>query len=343
LYLGSADGLSETPDWVQLAEKRENAFGFSVASAGDINQDGYADVVVGAPQFGSSSQQASEGKAYLYLGSKNGLGPDPTWSYICNMSGTRCGQAVSTAGDVNKDGYADLIIGAPFYDRPLTDEGAALLFFGSAQGLSSTADLIMNSGQAGAQFGTSVATAGDVNRDGYDDVIVGAPKFDQDVDRPNFGAAFIYLGSPSGLDTTFEWVSYGPEAYSEFGHSVGTAGDIDQDGFADVLVGAYRYGQNGEGGQPDEGAVFLFTGTSSGVNPNYRWTAFGGKAETEFGRSAGTAGDINGDGKTDLVIGAPQYKFDEKTVMGRAFVFLNTQEPKEFNHTVFIPCVVKPK
>jgi len=344
LYLGSADGLSETPSWVQLAEKRDIAYGFSVATAGDVNWDGFADVIVGAPYFGSEAQQSSEGKTYLYLGSETGLAQNPAWSYECDLSSSKCGYAVSSAGDVNNDSYSDIIIGAPNYDRFWLDEGAALLFLGSSQGLSNTPDRTFSGGQENGAFGTSVATAGDVNGDTYDDVIVGAPTYDQDATHLNWGAAFIYLGSPSGPDSNFDWITYGASEYSWYGISVGSAGDINQDGFSDLLIGAYKYGQNGGLDQPDEGAAFLYLGGYAGPQSTYRWSAFGNKADAWFGYSLGTAGDINGDGKADVIVGAPNYRFDEKTVMGRAFVFLNASSTSETtSHTIFLPAVTKPE
>jgi hypothetical protein len=309
-----------------------------------VNNDGFADVIVGAPNYESEAEHTNEGKAYLYLGSETGLEQNPDWSYECNLSSARCGHAVSSAGDVNHDGYADIILGAPNYDRLWTDDGVALLFFGTPQGLSDTPNQTFGGEQENAEFGASVAAAGDVNGDSYDDVVVGAPAYDLDTDHQNLGAAFIYLGSPSGPDSNFDWAAYGAEEFSGFGKSVGAAGDVNQDGFSDVIVGAYKFGQNGGIDQPDEGAAFLYLGGFSGPQSTYRWSAYGDKAEAWFGYSLGTAGDINGDGKTDIIIGAPNYRFDEKTLMGRAFVFLNTSSTSETtDQTIFLPIILKPE
>ena len=166
MYLGSENGLSETPSWIQFAEAAEIAFGFAVASAGDVNADGFDDVIIGAPRFESSSAQSNEGKVYLFLGSEDGLAAEADWTYECNLPTSSCGYALSSAGDINKDGYDDIIIGAPHYDSPEPEEGAALIFLGSATGPRLTANYILENNQSDAWLGVSVASAGDVNRDG---------------------------------------------------------------------------------------------------------------------------------------------------------------------------------
>jgi len=339
LYLGSDDGLIEEPNWFQPAEAAEIAFGFAVSSAGDVNNDGFDDVIIGAPFFESDPSQSNEGKVYMFLGSENGLSNLPDWTFECGQAGASCGYAVSSAGDINNDGFDDIIIGAPHFESPEIHEGAALVFLGSAMGLGLNAHRILEQDQAEAWFGEAVSSAGDVNGDGYDDVIIGASDFDRNEDQRDVGAAFLYLGSATGLDPMEDWIVYGSESNSGFGQSVHSAGDINRDGYADVLVGAHLFGQNGTIYQPDEGAVFIYTGCVSGLNTFSAWSAFGNKADAWFGFSAGAAGDVNGDGGMDVIVGAPRYRVDDKTVMGRSFVYLNTLE--ELNQQVFIPFIDK--
>src|SRR5439155_548921 len=146
------------------------------------------------------------------------------------------GRAVGTAGDVNGDGFSDVIVGAPLNDNGQSDEGRAYVYLGSASGVAASAAWTTESNQASAFYGYSVATAGDVNGDGYSDVIVGAPQYDNG--QSDEGRAFVYLGSASGLATSAAWTFDCKQPSASFGYSVGTAGDVNGDGFSDVIVGA---------------------------------------------------------------------------------------------------------
>ena len=136
----------------------------------------------------------------------------------------------------NGDVYTDVIVGAPWYDNGETDEGAAFVFRGSDAGLSAAYSWMVDSDQGGSRFGASVGTAGDVDGDGYDDVIVGAPLYNDDQSAE--GAAYIFHGSFAGLYPFSFWRAEGDKADTEFGSSVGTAGDVYSDGNSDVVVGA---------------------------------------------------------------------------------------------------------
>jgi hypothetical protein len=156
---------------------------------------------------------------------------------------------------VNGDGYDDVIVGAPMYYNGQVDEGATVVYHGSSSGLSLAPNWLVESNQSMAVFGWSVGTAGDVNGDGYDDVIVGAPDYTNDQDEE--GAAVVYHGSVSGLSLTPNWGDEGDHAGSQFAFSVGTAGDVNGDGFSDVIIGAPTY----DNGQEDEGAAAVYHGS----------------------------------------------------------------------------------
>jgi len=274
-------------------------FGFSVATAGDVNGDGYADVIVGAPSY--DNDQREEGRAYVYYGSPSGPSKTPDWMAEGDQEFAGFGFSVASAGDVNGDGYDDVIVGAYLYDNGEPNEGRAYVYYGSAAGLSLTPDWTGEINQVGAQFGYSVGTAGDVNGDGYSDVIIGAFLYDNGQDAE--GGAFVYHGSASGLSATPDWSAESNQAGARFGASVGTAGDVNGDGFDDVIVGAYNY----DHGEIDEGRAAVYEGSASGLSRTPSWTVDGKQSGAQLGYAVGTAGDVNGDGFDDVVVGADQY------------------------------------
>lgn len=310
VFLGSAAGLATTPASTAESNKAETTFGTSVASAGDINGDGYSDVVVGAPTY--TNDQNSEGRAYVYLGSANGLAASPAWSIESNQSISNYGFSVASAGDVNGDGATEVIVSAPNGTFGQDDEGRANLYSGSVAGLATTTSWTAESNQVGGNFGRSVASAGDVNGDGFSDVVVGAPKFD--AGQTNEGRAYIYLGSATGLVSSASWTVDGEQNGANLGVSVATAGDVNGDGFADVIVGADGF----NAGQVDEGRVYLHMGSASGPATTPTWFAESDRTAAAFGASVAPAGDVNGDGFADVILGAPLFE------KGRAFVYLGS-------------------
>ncbi len=306
------DPLATSPNWIFESNLQLINFGWSVATAGDVNGDGYDDIIVGAP--GYDDGQNDEGRAYVFHGSAAGLSPTPNWTAESNQASALFGDSVATAGDVNKDGYADVIVGASFYDNGQTDEGRAFVFHGSATGLNPTANWVAESDQAGAEFGISVASAGDVNGDGYDDVIVGAPH--SSFGEIEEGAVAVYHGSATGLSPVPNWTAQSNQVMASFGRSVSTAGDVNGDGFADVIVGA----PTSDFDQTDEGAVAVYLGSATGLKLMPAWTAQSDQAYAWFGLSVSTAGDVNGDGFADVIVGAPYFASGQNEE-GRVFVY----------------------
>ena len=312
VYCGSDIGLNLDPEIVFEGEQIEDFFGHSVGTAGDVNGDGYADIIVGAPNL--TNGEATEGRAYVYLGSASGFGSAPDWITESDQSGANYGCSVGTAGDVNGDGFSDIIIGARGYDGIYDNAGRAYVYHGSSGSVSTSAAWTIESNQNSAYLGYSIATAGDVNGDGYADVIVGAYNYDHFQDDE--GIARVYHGSAAGLSTTPNWWMEGNQDYAYFGFSVGTAGDVNGDGYDDVIVGAPNY----DCVQNDEGRVFVCHGSASGLNWAANWTADGSHSGSDFGRSVGTAGDVNGDGYADVIIGA-RYYTNGQSGEGQACVF----------------------
>ena len=312
LYLGSASGLDAAPAWTAEGGQPGARLGISVAGAGDVNGDGFADVLVGADQYDNGEED--EGRATLYVGSAAGLGATPAWTAEGDQPGAHLGIRVAAAGDVNGDGFADVVIGAAFHDGGAPDDGRVLVYLGSAAGLGAAPDWFADGGQAGAALGWAAGTAGDVNGDGFADVIAGARGYDGgEIDE---GRALLFLGSAAGLGAAPAWIAGSDQAGAEFGYPVVTAGDVNGDGFADVIVGAWRF----DNGETDEGQASVFLGSAAGLGAAAAWTAEGDQTRAEFALALGTAGDVNGDGFSDVVIGAPAYDHVEPGE-GRVLVF----------------------
>ncbi|RMG15803.1 MAG: hypothetical protein D6729_12065, partial [Deltaproteobacteria bacterium] len=316
-YPLTIDPLLTSPSWATEGNQASADYGFSVAGAGDVNGDGYDDVVVGAPRLDSGAN-LDVGGAFVYLGSSAGLGTTagsiPTSSLGAD---TYFGFSVAVAGDVDDDGYDDVLIGAPRYDGGEQNEGAAFLFFGGRLGLVTVGAWTVESDQAGAFFGYSVASAGDVNGDGYDDILVGARYYNNG--EANEGRAFVYLGGDGGPSTTAAWTAESNQQGARFGRAVASAGDVNGDGFDDVLVGAPRY----DNGETDEGRAFLYLGSASGLSSTPAWTAESDQPDAWFGDAVAGAGDVNGDGFDDVLVGAPRYDNGE-TDEGAAFLYLGS-------------------
>jgi hypothetical protein len=315
VYQGSGVGLGLTPAWTAESNQTGADFGISVATAGDVNGDGFADVIVGATVFDNG--QTDEGRAFVYHGSAAGLGTIPAWTAEPNLSNARFGSSVATAGDVNGDGFSDVIVGAPSFNGGQSEEGRAFTYHGSAAGLSTTAAWTVEGDQGDSFFGFSVATAGDVNGDGYGDVIVGAAGYDNG--ETNEGRAYVYLGAPGGLPTVPVWTAESNQPQASFGISAGTAGDVNGDGYSDIIVGAHLY----DNGETDEGRAFVYLGSAAGLAISPAWTAESDQTDASLGLPVATAGDVNGDGYSDVIVSANSYdngEIDE----GRAFVYLGS-------------------
>ena len=312
IYHGSASGIITTAA-VTLESNQANAFfGASVASAGDVNGDGYSDVVVGAPEYDNG--QTNEGAVFIYHGSATGVNPVAATMIESNIANIKLGLAVCCAGDINGDGYSDIVLGTPLYSNGEANEGIFFVYIGSATGISTTAIATVESNQVGAYLGYSVASAGDVNGDGYSDIIVGAQFYDNG--QADEGAAFVYHGSANGINSIAATSIESNQTSAEMGFATATAGDINGDGYSDIIVGAYRY----DNGQHDEGAVFIYYGSSTGINSTPAAMMESDQADALMGYSVASAGDVNADGYSDIVVGV--YDYDDGEVdEGAAFIY----------------------
>jgi hypothetical protein len=205
VFLGSAAGVvngnPSTAHAVLQSDQASALFGNRVASAGDVNGDGYADVIVGASSYDASGEGFHAGAAFIFHGSATGItSGDPTSAdtllSAAHHTPASFGSGVASAGDVNGDGYADVIVGAYIYNAGQPAEGAAFVYLGGPSGIADggpdDAAAQLESNQNSGVLGISAAGAGDVNGDGFADVIAGASHYDAGQD--NEGAAFVFLG-----------------------------------------------------------------------------------------------------------------------------------------------------
>lgn len=326
-------------------EAAGDASGTSVARAGDMNGDGIGDLVIGAIGSGLA------GAAFVVFGSTSGLA-DMALDALDGSDGFRIngaaaadevGVAVSTAGDFNGDGLADLLIGAPAINNGLDlSAGAAFLIYGKENGFDASLDLatldatdgfVISGGGTSANLGAAVSTAGDINGDGRADIIVSAPSGAGPAGS-GAGQTYVILGS-SSIGSTFDVSTLdgadgfrldGSSADGNSGSAVSTAGDFNGDGFDDLIVGSKAAAGGGLSGSGEAHIVFgKSSGFASTIDLGSLTDAdgidmFGILAEDNFGASVGGGGDINGDGFDDVIIGAPGHNNGLTLNVGEAYV-----------------------
>ncbi len=334
------------------------AAGRAISAAGDINGDGIGDLIIGAP-----NSNGYAGSSYVLFGrDTSSLGTFPAIVSLANLNGIigfrldgaalfdRAGRSVSGGGDINGDGIDDLIIGAYGADpNGINYAGSSYVVFGRRTGFSSPINLGNLTGADGFRLdgaavgdvsGRSLSNAGDINGDGLDDLIIGA-----DLASPNgntlAGSSFVVFGSDAGFAPTVALGSLsgsdgfrldGAAEFDFSGSSVAAAGDINGDGLDDLIVGASRASPNGNSSAGSSYVVFGRDTATTGNFPatlalssldgNNGFRLDGAMASDKSGVSVSAAGDINGDGIDDLLIGAPSADPNGISSAGSSYVML---------------------
>ncbi len=305
----------------------------------DLNLDGFADLVIGAPLHdGAGLAGAQRGAVFVHYGSAAGPSATPDLTIFGQEDGARFGTSIAFVGDVNGRGAPDILVGAPSDDADGNtvddgiDRGRAFIFFGGPA-MDATADVTMTGAEPGAMLGHSVTRIADTNRDGFDDWAVGAPLDDGDGnatdDGLDRGRAFFYYGSPTpdgAEDVTFT----GPETGSEFGFAVASAGDISNGGADDIAVGAPLDDGDGNATEDgnDRGRVYVFYGGGSlDAVPDVILT--GDEDGAQFGTAVAPVFDVDDDNIDDLLVGAPLHDAGAglDADRGEAYVYFGGNTP----------------
>jgi len=299
-----------------IGEESDDRSGNTVSDAGDVNGDGYDDILIGAPGNGEGGVEA--GQTYLIFGKSNGWSMDNDLSnadasFIGENSEDCSGCCVSGAGDVNADGYDDILIGAKYNDDSGQNAGKSYLIFGHATGWGMNNDLadadVSFVGENEIDFsGYFVACNGDVNADGFSDILIGAR---ENSDGASYaGKTYLILGKASGWKKSISLANSDASFIGEgngdrSGNTVTFAGDVNGDGFDDILISSRRNGDIGHA----SGKTYLIFGKASGWTKNTNLAnadaSFRGENPRDSSAcSVSPAGDVNGDGFDDILIGA---------------------------------------
>ncbi len=276
----SFSGMNGSILYTFFGDSVGDEFGCSVGGGGDMNGDGYADLIAGARFDDNNGINSGSTRAF------SGIDGSVFYTLDGDSVGDEFGYSVSGAGDVNGDGYADLIVGAYLNDNISNASGSARVFSGKNGSVHNT----YYGNSSNDYFGWAVSCAGDVNGDGYSDLIVGAHRNDNN--GSDSGSARVLSGVNGIMLHSFD----GDSAMDHFGWAVSGAGDVNNDGYADLIVGAHHDDNNGN----DSGSARVF----SGMNGSILHTFSGDSVGDEFGYSVSSAGDVNGDGYADLIVGA---------------------------------------
>ena len=324
--------------------------GYAAAAAGDVNGDGLGDVIIGAP--GGDAGALNSGESYVVFGSNNGFASSINLSLLDGTNGFRIdgidivdvnGNSVSGAGDINGDGIDDIIIAAR--NAGQTNNGESYVVFGSDASFSASLDLSELDGSDGFRItgfdtfnvnGLTVSEAGDVNGDGFDDVIIGVPN--GDAGGALSGESYVLFGTPSftaglfdvaSLDGTNGFRIDGVAPSDLSGLSVSGAGDVNGDGIDDLIIGAY-------GAELTAGESYVIFGSDTGFAASLDLSSLDGSngflisgidVSDQSGFAVSGAGDVNGDGVDDLIIGAPLAAANGANRSGESYVVFGNAPP----------------
>jgi hypothetical protein len=300
--------LPLSPSWYYTGTGLAASLGTSLAFVGDVNNDGFGDMLVGAPGYDDGVRRGV-GRVDAFYGSATGFGDSPSWSIVGGQDGESLGWSVARAGDVNGDGVSDVIVAAPYYDNTYQAAGRAAVYVGSNTGLQESPYWSGEGSSTYAYFGWSVAGVPDVSGDGLSDILVGVPAADGG-GHSSPGCANLYFGSSTAIAATPDWQACGDGSYQGHGTTVAAISDVNGDGNQDIAVTASSVYV----GEDHYGRVSVYYGMTGSPSPVASWSVMEQQPYTAFGHALSLAGDVNGDGVGDFVVGAEGHggSFDDE-------------------------------
>ena len=325
LYYGSLSGVqASTEQKVSASDGSvDDNFGRWMAGVGDLDGDGFTDLVAGS--YGADEATSEAGAAYVYLGSSTGLAESSEQKVMASDAGfwDRFGGGVGGGGDIDGDGHDDFVVAAYDDDDRGSGSGSIYVFYGSTTGvdLGREDKLTTSDVSVGANLGQGVAIAGDIDGDGHADIVAGAPGDD---DHGSYaGAAYVFLGAASGIGAGTEQkiTPVGADSEDRFGLALSAAGDVDGDGFGDLVFGT-RFAADLGG---ETGAAYVFYGSSTGVAVarEQRFLASDTAASDELGYAVAGGQDLDLDGFDDIIVTAQDHT-DSVAEAGAAYVYFGS-------------------
>lgn len=318
-YFGNRLGVDARPSFQLCGHQPGQDFGRGAANVGDVNGDGFEDFAVSSPEM--SGLHSQEGLVEIFYGSKEGLTEVPAWSFYGGSKWVQL-HNIFPAGDMNGDGYADFFLGSIFPDESLPGEGRIWLFHGGPEGPAKIPAWTYAGDHAGQYCGCWVDVGGDLNGDGIKDLVVCSSS--ARVRGEGQGRVDVFYGSAKGFGAKPDWSGTWEGAdhnLQMFGNIAVANGDVNGDGIADLVVGAYYAERNFQ----NEGAVAVWHGRRSALPQNPDSVRIGGSEWLIFGSSMSALNDINGDGIDDVLITA-RYAHPHFRKEGVCGIFLGSKK-----------------
>lgn len=344
-YNAGTGTLPASATWTKLGENAGDQFGYAVAK-GKFNGDLYEDLAIGAPYFDNQTS-ADAGKVYVFYGASTGLPSSASWTALpvsaADPAGANAGWSLTAVSldDTLADDYHDLAIGAPGFDvldgfDYDWDVGKVFVYYSpeGGSGLQNSVGWsytgpIDSIGSVGSQVGYSLTAIADVNNslEQHSVLVVGAPFKNQGIANTTYGAVLLFEPGSSGKPSTPTQTLWGTQHYGWFGFSVASfdggrldqrLSDVNDDQYNDLVVGAPEFSN----GQTAEGKIYVYDNSGSGgiVNSTPLFTKESNQAGAHFGYSV-ACGDLDGDGKADVFVGAPDWDITGALNAGKAFFF----------------------